>query len=630
MDLSQPSTVSIEPGQVVRSGDDVYTITARSGLDTVYARHNGTGEHEVLSISELTFATETQVAAAAIDLADIPEAAREGLRRRGNVIRELCDLGRVGLHEAKKAADELGVSFPTIYRWVKKYRETRRLSSLLPSKPNGGRGRARIDPEVDGIVKSVIENFYLTKQQRSIKDTHAEVARVCRAAGKPAPTYETIRLRIQALPPRLRLERRAHKKLARDKFLARGGLYDEARFPLAIVQIDHTPLDIMVVDRVLRRSIGRPTITAAIDVFSRMIVGFVITLEPPSANTVGLCIRHAALPKDAYLSRLGVTNEWPCWGVPHAVHTDNAKEFRGEMLATGCEEYGINLFHRPVQSPHFAGVVERFFRTLNGMLHSLPGSTSSNPKERGEYDSDSEAVLTLDELEKTVTEWITGVYHRREHKGLLGSPLQKWRDGILGDDKTPAPAQRKPGDEERFSLYFTPLERRTLQHHGFVIDNIWYYGDVLRPYIANMRKKSRVYQIRQDPQDISYIYMWDREIGQHFRIPYRDQSRPAMTLWELRAVRAEIKRNGSKHIDEAQIFATYDRMRAIEASAVVETKRMRRMRERRTVAAARRAQPTTHVHPPTGSVPADTSNVIAFAPRISLSNVVPYEMDDDV
>lgn len=626
---SGPATISIAPGQLVRIDDEVYSIISRAGVDTVYAAHQITGEHEVLPIQGLTFVNAEQVKAAVPDLADISEQEREILRRRGTVIKALAEMGRVPAAAAQAKAIELGVSVPSIYRWLQKYRQTRRLTSLIPSKSNGGRGKAKLDAQVDAIVRGVIENFYLTKHQRSVKDTHAEIERLCRANDKKAPSYESIRLRINAIPPRIVLERRAHKKEARDKFMARGGHYDEARFPLAIVQVDHTPLDIMVVDRVLRKSIGRPNITVAIDVYSRMIVGFVLGLEPPSANTVGLCVRQLVLPKDGYLSRLGITNEWPCWGLPHALHTDNAREFRGEMLALGCEEWGINLFHRPVKNPHFAGVVERFFRTLNMMLKGFRGQTASTPKERGEYDSDAEAVFTLDELEKTIVHWITGVYHQRRHSGLLTSPAQRWRDGILGSGATAAPPQRKPADEERFALDFTPMVRRTLQHYGFRIDEIDYYSDVLRPYIANKRKDSRQFIIRRDPQDISYVHIWDSSLGQYFRIPYRDQSRPPMTLWELRLVRAELKRTGAKNIDESQIFATYERMRALEAAAVVETKRVRRMRERRTIATTKRSGGSESIRSDSQRPAAQPSNIIAFAPRISLSNVVAYEMDDD-
>lgn len=624
----QPEIVTVESGQIVKAGDEFYRIVARAGVDTVYAAHHLTGEHEVLPINGLVFVSPDDARRTVPDLADISDADREEMRARGRVIKQLCDSGRVSLEAAKVAAADLAVSIPTIYRWVRKYRQSRRLSSLLPTKPNGGRGKVRLHPEVDAIVRSVIENFYLTKQQHTIRDAYEEVVRVCREDGMTAPTYEAIRLRIKALPPRVLLERRAHKKEARDKFLPRGGRYDEANFPLAIVQIDHTPLDIMVVDRVLRRSIGRPNITAAIDVFTRMVVGFVLTLEPPSANTVGLCIRHMVLPKDAYLTRLGVPNEWPCWGLPHAIHTDNAKEFHGEMLQLGCDEWGINKLHRPVQNPHFAGVVERFFRTLNGSLRKYPGYTSSNPKARGEYDAESAAVLTLEDLEKIVAEWITGQYHGKKHGGLLMPPLDKWRESICGRGEMPSAPQRKPRDEERFALDFTPMIRRTLQHYGFQIDEINYYGDVLRPHISNMRHGARQFIIRRDPQDISYVHMWDPELHEYFRIPYRDQSRPAITLWELRSVRAELKKDGAKNIDEAQIFASYERMRAIEAAAVVETKRARRIRERRTIAAAKRSSPAP-ASQPQAPPRSHGSNVVAFAPRINLSNIVPYEMEDD-
>ncbi|MET3896070.1 transposase InsO family protein [Micrococcus sp. UYEF12] len=59
------------------------------------------------------------------------------------------------------------------------------------------------------------------------------------------------------------------------------------------VQIDHTVMDLIVVDDRDRQPIGRPYLTVAIDVRSRCLVGMVVTLEPPSAVSVGLCLAHA-------------------------------------------------------------------------------------------------------------------------------------------------------------------------------------------------------------------------------------------------------------------------------------------------------------------------------------------------
>ncbi len=49
----------------------------------------------------------------------------------------------------------------------------------------------------------------------------------------------------------------------------------------ANVQPDHTELDIMVVDDEYRLNCGKPWITFEIDTFSRMVMGFHISLDPP-------------------------------------------------------------------------------------------------------------------------------------------------------------------------------------------------------------------------------------------------------------------------------------------------------------------------------------------------------------
>lgn len=64
---------------------------------------------------------------------------------------------------------------------------------------------------------------------------------------------------------------------------AAGGVPPPVTAILQQVQIDHTPVDLIVVDERHRLPIGRPYLTAAIDVFSRCMVGLVVTLEAPSA-----------------------------------------------------------------------------------------------------------------------------------------------------------------------------------------------------------------------------------------------------------------------------------------------------------------------------------------------------------
>ena len=153
-------------------------------------------------------------------------------------------------------------------------------------------------------------------------------------------------------------------------------------------------------DETWRKPVGRPWLSVAIDVHSRCVAGLHLSYEAPSAAVAGLCLAHAALDKAAYLRGLGVEAEWPCRGRPGRVFVDNGPEFHSDAFERGCAQHGIELGHRPKGAPHWGGIVERLVGTAMGMIHELPGTTFSDPAERGGYDSDKASCLTLAELER--------------------------------------------------------------------------------------------------------------------------------------------------------------------------------------------------------------------------------------
>ena len=57
---------------------------------------------------------------------------------------------------------------------------------------------------------------------------------------------------------------------------------------LDFVQIDHTPMDIVVVDDLYRQPLGKPYLTLATEVTTRCILGFVVSLAPPGAGAASL------------------------------------------------------------------------------------------------------------------------------------------------------------------------------------------------------------------------------------------------------------------------------------------------------------------------------------------------------
>jgi putative transposase len=67
-----------------------------------------------------------------------------------------------------------------------------------------------------------------------------------------------------------------------------------------------------VVSELDRKPIGRPWLTLVIDVASRMIAGFHLSLDSPSSASVALAISHAVLPKQKFLPNLNwlQTSQW--------------------------------------------------------------------------------------------------------------------------------------------------------------------------------------------------------------------------------------------------------------------------------------------------------------------------------
>lgn len=475
------------------------------------------------------------------------------------------------------------MSANTLYNWLAAYEASGRLTALMPQSRRD-KGKLKLSSEIEAIIKSAIDDVYLSTQRRPITKVCDTVRQRCMTAGLEPPHPNTIRNRISLLSESFRVRRRQGAKVAEHIFSPIDSEFPGADWPLAIVQMDHTKVDIILVDDLHRRPIGRPWITLAIDVFSRMIAGFYVSFDPPGALSTGLCLAQAILPKEQWLAKHDLDAEWPLWGIPKMLHLDNAKEFRGSMLQRACSEYGIDISWRPVARPHFGGHIERLLGTLLKEIHTLPGTTFSNPRERGDYDSEAKAALTLSEFEAWLATYIAKVYHQRKHSSIGMPPLAKYREGVFGTAQRPGvglPARIT--DEQRLRLDFTPYVERTIQDYGVVIDEVHYYHDVLRRWIGaktGSSKQKRKFLFRRDPRDISVIWFYDPELRAYFDIPYRDTSHPAISIWELREAERVVKEAG-KPIDERTLFDAYDRMREIEASAEAKTKAARRAQQRR-------------------------------------------------
>ena len=475
------------------------------------------------------------------------------------------------------AAQKAGYNTATLYRWAAQYRKTGELTSLLPTQRPGGAGKSRLNEEVELLIQDVIQNFYLTDQQASPASTVTEIHRRCIIAGLPKPAVGTVMLRINRITERERLHRRRGIKAVRENFDYHQGSIPDAGWPLAMVEMDHTLLPVIIVDEVHRKSIRRAWITLAIDVYSRVCLGMYLTLDAPSAMSAGLCIAHALLPKQQWLSQLGMPDvQWP-FGMMEVLHMDNASEFRGQMIERACDAYDIDVHWRPAGQPQFGAHIERLMGTVSEGLKTVKGATFSGPKEKGEYDAEGNACMTLAELERWLV-LLFAAYHGSFHSGIKTTPLAKWREG----QSRGVPVRSL--DADRVHVDFMPFEERTVQQYGILWD-VHYWHDALRPWIGVMDPKNkrlkRKFIFRRDPRDISRIYFFDPELKRYIEIPYRDTSLPPASIWEWRSAQAALKAAGMAEVNEREVFGYLTQQRELESDASHKTKSARREAQRR-------------------------------------------------
>ncbi len=547
------------------------------------------------------------------DFSSIPKNQWEQAIQRYEAINPLAKQRNMNIKDVSHAANLLKLSTRHLYFLINCYKESGfEFKSLLPQKRTGGKGKGRLSYAVEKIIDDCINELYLTKQKHQISTVIEEIYHRCRLAGLKTPSEFAIRYRIKQLSSREVIQKREGARIANHECNAIPGRTPEANFPLSVFQIDHTKVDVIIVDEKFRQPIGRPYLTVAIDVFSRCIAGFCLTLEPPSAVSVGLCVTHAIFDKESWLEKRDIQAEWFIWGKPDLIYVDNAAEFHSEALSRGCKFHEIKLEYRPIGGTHFGGIVERVIGTLMQLIHQLPGTTFSSVQDRNDYDSEKKAVLTLAELEKWLTIAITDYYHQKYHQTIMSPPILKFREGILGEGSIEGRGYPpKIKNEKAFLIDFLPIEKRMLRREGLILDGINYFSNSLKPLIAD-RKKFGKLLLRRDPRDISKIYLLDPKSDRYIEVPYRNISRPTISLWEHKNARKWLKEKGVEKIDEDKIFKAIQQMREIVKKSSKMTKQQRKDNERRKQNEAASKKTYSHIKPNDCKVTLDIKNIKPF------------------
>lgn len=572
------------PGTTVSWNGTRHVLLDLDGLTHAVVRSVESQRTSIAPVSELG---PDAALAPPVNIHDVPDEAWREALALFEALRPLIDTPkhRRTAQDIDRVADQLGKSRHSVYKYLQAWQKHGRLSALLRKERND-KGRHRLSEDVKAIVNKVVEEFYAQEERPDIADAAEQVRVACLNAGVTSPSASTVRRIILGLSPRDLVKARYGAKAAREKFEPLRGSFPGADFPLAVVQIDHTPVDVIFVDETERRQIGRCYLTIVLDVCTRLVCGFCVTLEAPSSLSAALALSHAILPKDAWLHERRIPEAWPIYGIPRKIHVDNAKEFRGTALTRGCAEHNIILENRPKGLPNYGGHVERSFRTFMKASQRVRGTTFSNVVAKAKYNSEGKAIMTIREYERWFAIYLIYRYHHKQHSATGYPPINLYKKYILGDDETLPIGQPPPiANPRRLMLDFFPFFSPTVQNYGILFERVHYWEDTLRQWVhatdPKDPKKKRKFTVAYDPRNLSVLYFHDPVSKEYVDIPCRDKGRPPFSIWELKKAKEWLKEDPLRRSNEEMIFAGIELMREVEDESEKTTKQVRRLKERR-------------------------------------------------
>ncbi|MEA5499173.1 Mu transposase C-terminal domain-containing protein [Limnoraphis robusta Tam1] len=434
----------------------------------------------------------------------------------------------------KEAAAKLGKTVRTIQYLLKDYNE-KGISAITVTE-RSDKGEYRISPQwQDFIIKT-----YKDGNKQGRKMTPAQVAiRVAAEADRQGLTEFPSRMSVyRVLNPII--EKKQKKQKIRNigwtgstlSHKTRAGSTIEVKYSNHVWQCDHTPLDIMLVDR-YGKPLSRPRLTKITDSYSRCIMGIYLDFDSPSSQVVSLALRHAILPKK-YSPEFKLNCEWGTYGVPEHLFTDGGKEFKSDHLKQIA--FQLQMEHHLRDRPSEGGIEERGFGIINtDFLAGFSGYLGSNVQQRPP-EAEKEACLTLEELHQLIVRYIVDNYNQKiDARSGNQTRFQRWEAGL--------PALPRLIGERELDVCLKKQTRRTIYRGGYLtFENIRYRGDTLAAYAGDN------VILRYDPRDITTVWVYRLDKGKEvFLAPANamDLERECLSLEEAKAasrkIRAEAK-----------------------------------------------------------------------------------------
>jgi putative transposase len=459
-----------------------------------------------------------------------------------------CRVVRGHLQNGPRDADP-SVPARTLRRWAASYRSAEQQHGngyvgLLPRSHDRGNSTQRLPENTRLLMTEFIADDYETLQQKSMYISWIGLKRACEARNTKAPSYKTFSLAVRAKAG----FRQTLKRQGRRAAYVQEPFYIEPDMktprhgdrPFEIGHIDHTELDVEVISTHTGQVLGRPWMTLLIDAFSRRVLAFYVTFDPPSYRSCMMILRECV-----HRHRR----------LPQIVVLDGGREFDSVYFETLLARYECTKKTRPPAKARFGSVCERLFGITNTrFIHNLVGNTqitrnvrqvtkSVNPKEH--------ATWALPELHDYLSDYFYEVYDTIKHPALGLTPRDSYQRGVAA---TGARSHRQIADDLEFEMWTLPTTAKgtakVAPGRGVKINHVYYWAESLRdPAIEHTQVG-----VRYDPFDAGVAYAFAgghwAQCHSEYYLAFRGRSEKEIAL-----ASAELRRQQQCHSEGLDITA---------------------------------------------------------------------------
>ncbi len=287
-----------------------------------------------------------------------------------------------------------------------------------------------------------------------------------------------------------------------------------ASHPLDYAELDHTLLNLFVVDDESCLPLGRPWLTAMKDRFSGMVLGLYLTFSSPSLHSTFGLLRHSL--EGHHLATLkwpDIENPWLSSGLAATYVSDRGSDYRSLRYRMAIRSLGSEYQYCEVRTPWHKASIERFFGTVETtFLESLPGKTFRCLADRNDYDSSGTAVIRFSVIVYLLHKWAADFHNVFPNSRSGARPIDLWNEGIV----TAPPSL--PANLDQLDVVLGNVVSSRLSNVGLRYENMTFSDGYLRDLMEDLGRGA-VVQFSVPENDLGVAYVLDPRSNKNVPVP---------------------------------------------------------------------------------------------------------------